>query len=210
MKRNTPIGMATSRRCTNRRRGVASFARPSNATAPVRAAPSSSHANPSPQPLCSPNGSRMPFGVPNRTAGSGLDHSPSAQALYQPTEPDVTSRTIARAAERSERHCRTMRSRTSFHGFRREHSALSTSGPSPARAEPADARDCSGPAAGAGVRFRSSADSGRTPEKNRRAAALLALSPAGATDRRSGPRSARPSRAEPTGARRTTTARWST
>ena len=35
----------------------------------------------------------------NTATGSGLDHSPSVHALYQPTEPEVASRTNASQLE---------------------------------------------------------------------------------------------------------------
>src|SRR5947199_351788 len=43
----------------------------------------------------SPSGTALAEKSSKIVTGSGLDHSPSVQALYHPTEPDVASRTSA-------------------------------------------------------------------------------------------------------------------
>jgi len=42
-----------------------------------------------------PSSTELAVNSSNKTTGSGLDHSPLVQALYQPTEPEVASRTSA-------------------------------------------------------------------------------------------------------------------
>src|SRR3990170_5830347 len=42
-----------------------------------------------------PSSTELAVNNSNRTTGSGLDHSPSVHALYQPTEPEVPRRTSA-------------------------------------------------------------------------------------------------------------------
>src|SRR5436190_9896541 len=41
----------------------------------------------------SPSAAALAEKISKTATGSGLDHSPSAQALYHPTEPEVASRT---------------------------------------------------------------------------------------------------------------------
>src|SRR5947199_8240523 len=51
----------------------------------------------------SPSGTALAENSSNTATGSGLDHSPRAQALYQPTDPEV-----ARRASASQLDSRTM------------------------------------------------------------------------------------------------------
>src|SRR6185369_8626224 len=48
----------------------------------------------------SPSGTAFTEKSSNTVTGSGLDHSPSVQALYQPTEPEVARRTSASQLDR--------------------------------------------------------------------------------------------------------------
>ena len=47
------------------------------------------------QVTTSPSGTALAENSSNKATGSGLDHSPSVQALYHPIEPEVARRTSA-------------------------------------------------------------------------------------------------------------------